>query len=83
MTNTRKIKVNVISHDGKFIEVIERIPFHRGFVGNFVPVYVRYKGKEYFLEGGWDYAYMHGTPERAWITLKKGEVHEQGSSSNF
>lgn len=54
---------------GKVIEVIKRIPFHKGFVGNFVPVYVRYKSKVYFLHGGWDYAYMHGTPTEAWIEV--------------
>ena len=54
---------------GKVIEVIKRTPFHKGFVGNFVPVYVRYNSQPYFLHGGWDYAYMHGTPTEAWIEV--------------
>jgi hypothetical protein len=51
------------------IEIIERKPFHKGFVGNFVPHWVRYKGKTYLLKGGIDYAYMHGEPLEAYIDI--------------
>jgi len=54
---------------GHIVDTIQRIPFNRGFVGNFVPVWVRYNRKEYLLQGGWDYAYMHGTPSEAWIEI--------------
>lgn len=43
----------------ELVETINRKPFHKGFVGNFVPHYCRYKNKEYYVFGGIDYAYMH------------------------
>lgn len=49
--------------DCPLVEVIDRKPFHRGFLGNFVPHYARYKGKVYLLRGDLDYAYMHGHDE--------------------
>jgi len=53
----------------KEIEIINRKPFNRGFFGNFVPHYVRYKNKEYILHGGIDYAYMHGQPSFNYIVI--------------
>ena len=46
----------VLNHDtlefegGEVIETIKRKPFHKGWFGNFVPVWVRYVGKEYLLK---------------------------------
>ncbi len=37
-------------HDGGVVlDIIKRKPFHKGWFGNFVPVYVRYEKKEYLL----------------------------------
>ena len=41
------------------IETIDRKPFNKGFVGNFVPHWCRYKNKVYLIHGGIDYSYMH------------------------
>lgn len=35
---------------GEVLKTIKRIPFHRGWFGNWVPVYVRYNRKEYNLQ---------------------------------
>ena len=35
---------------GEVITVIKRKPFHRGWFGNFVPVWVRYQREEYLLK---------------------------------
>ena len=32
------------------LDTIQRKPFHKGWFGNFVPVYVRYQKKEYLLQ---------------------------------
>ena len=34
-------------NDVEVLDAIERKPFHKGWFGNFVPVYVRYQQKEY------------------------------------
>lgn len=49
-----------VKHNDQTIGVIDRIPFNKGFFGNFIPHWARYKGKEYLVQGGIDYAYMHG-----------------------
>jgi hypothetical protein len=58
-----------VRKDGEVVEVVERKPFHKGFVGNFVPHYVRYKNTIHYLFGGIDYAYMHGQPDMVWIDI--------------
>ena len=73
-------KFHSFSVDGdnlELVEIVDRKPFHRGFVGNFVPHYCRYKNKEYYVFGGIDYAYMHDIDrnglyiiERRWETMK-------------
>jgi len=55
---------------GKLIKTIERKPFHNGFVGNFVPHWVRYKGKEYLLCGGIDSAYIQSKEIEAYIEVE-------------
>jgi len=55
---------------GEVIETIERKPFHNGFVGNFVPHWVRYKNEEYLLKGGIDSSYIQGEPTEAYIEVK-------------
>jgi len=63
------VKIEVRNESGSVVETIERKPFTKGWLGNFIPVYVRYKCKIYSLKGGWDYAYMHGEPSEAYITI--------------
>lgn len=41
------------------VGVIDRKLFNKGFCGNFVPHWVRYKRKQFLVHGGIDYAYMH------------------------
>ncbi len=41
------------------VGVIDRKVFNKGFFGNFVPHWARYKGKELLVHGGIDYNYMH------------------------
>ena len=55
---------------GKVLKVINRKPFHNGFVGNFVPHWVRYNKKEYLLKGGIDSAYIQGEPPEAYIEVE-------------
>lgn len=64
----KKMKIEV-RKDGQPVETVERKPFHKGFFGNFVPHYVRYKTQVYLLHGGIDYAYMHGMPDLLWIDV--------------
>lgn len=54
---------------GNSLGTIERKPFHKGFVGNFVPHWVRYLCKVYQLQGGWDTAYIRGKPDEAYIEV--------------
>lgn len=49
---------------------ITRKPFIKGFFGNFVPHYCRYKRQVYMIQGSIDYAYMHGYEEDAYIVIK-------------
>lgn len=51
------------------LETIDRKPFNKGFMGNFVPHWARYKGKEYLVHGSIDYAYMHGFDNDAYIVI--------------
>ncbi len=53
------------------IEVIKRIPFNKGFFGNFVPHFCRYKKKIYTIQGSIDYAYMHGFENDSFIIINK------------
>lgn len=53
------MKIKVKDEAGNVLEVIDRKPFSKGMFGNFCPHYCRYKGKEYMIHGGIDYAYMH------------------------
>lgn len=55
----------------KFIETIKCKPFNKGFVGNFVPHWCKYKGKNYLIRGSIDYSYMHGYDNDAYIILPK------------
>jgi len=52
------------------VETIERKPFNKGFFGNFVPHYCRYKNEVYAIQGSIDYAYMHGFNNDASIIVK-------------
>ena len=61
------MQIQVRNKEDEVVENIERKPFHNGFVGNFIPHWVRYKGKEHLLKGGIDYAYMHGMPNELYI----------------
>ena len=58
MTEKRRVEVRVKEvynpktykrEGGEILDTIERKPFHKGWFGNFVPVYVRYQQKEYLL----------------------------------
>lgn len=55
----------------ELIEIIERKPFHRGFLGNFVPHYCRYKGQVYSIYGSIDHAYIHGYSNDAYICIDR------------
>ena len=63
-----KIEVRT-KKNGKVLKVIDRTPFHNGFVGNFVPHWVRYNTKEYLLRGGMDCAYLQGEPLENYIEV--------------
>jgi len=49
-----------VKHHNKLLVVVNRVPINHGMFGNFNPFWIRYKGKEHYLHGGADYAYMHG-----------------------
>ena len=51
------------------IETIDRKPFNKGFFGNFVPHWCRYKREVYLVHGSIDYAYMHGFDNDAYIVV--------------
>jgi len=51
------------------VEEVNRKPFNKGFVGNFVPHWCRYKGKKYLVQGSIDHAYMHGFEDDAYIIV--------------
>lgn len=52
------------------ISIIERKPFNKGSVGNFIPHFCRYKNKKYLVHGGIDYAYMHDVnPDGFYIVI--------------
>ena len=53
----------------KLVEVIDRKPFNRGFIGNFIPHWCRYKGKEHLIHGSIDHAYLQGYQDDAYIIL--------------
>ncbi len=61
-----KVTVKVYESDAnyqlkneKLVTIINRVVYHRGWVGNFVPHFCRYKNQEYQVFGGIDYGYMH------------------------
>lgn len=53
----------------RVLETINRKPFNKGFVGNFVPHWVRYKTKKYLVHGGIDYAYMHPVDDKGFYIV--------------
>ena len=55
----------------EYIETIERKPFHKGFFGNFIPYYCRYKNKVYSIYGSIDSSYMHGYDNDAYINIDR------------
>ena len=55
----------------EYIETITRVPFHKGFFGNFVPHFCRYKNKVYPIYGSIDSSYMHGYYEDAYINIDR------------
>lgn len=67
----KKIDPEKYHHDDnrEVIETIERKPFNRGFIGNFVPHWCKYKGREYLIHGGIDYAYMHDVDETGFYII--------------
>jgi len=58
-----------IYKEGVYIKTIQREPFNKGFVGNFVPHWCRYKGKIWLIKGSIDHAYMHGYENDAYIEI--------------
>ena len=64
------MKLEVRDKNEKVVEIIDRKIFNKGFVGNFVPHWARYKGKVYLVKGGIDYAYMHGDPLETYIVVE-------------
>ena len=48
---TKKVfNPDTLQYNGvEILDTIQRKPFHKGWFGNFVPVYVRYQKKEYLL----------------------------------
>ena len=56
MPNEMSIKV---INDGDTEISITRVPIIES-IGNFNPHFIRYKRKIYIVQGGVDYAYMHG-----------------------
>ena len=74
-----EVRSEKIYKNGKFIggnvlKTINRKPFNRGFVGNFVPHWVRYNKEEYLLKGGIDSAYIQGEPVENYIELKENQI---------
>jgi len=61
---------------GEIIKIIDRKPFNYGFMGNFIPHWVRYQNKEYLLKGGIDAAYIQGEQEEAYIKINQ-EVYNE------
>jgi hypothetical protein len=57
-------------HGGKVIKTIKRKPFNLGFMGNFVPYWVRYNKQEFYLNGGSDSAYIQGEPIENYIEVE-------------
>ena len=55
--------------DCELIETIDRKPFNKGFIGNFIPHWVRYKNEKHLILGSIDYAYMHGYENDAYIAI--------------
>ena len=53
----------------ELIETIDRKPFNKGFIGNFVPHWARYKNEVYLVHGSIDHAYMHGFDNDAYIVI--------------
>lgn len=53
----------------ELVDTIDRKPFNKGFVGNFIPHWARYKNQEYLIQGSIDYAYMHGFNNDAHIII--------------
>lgn len=79
----KKCEKHYIPHSGKFlfeneeecpdckmIETIDRKPFNKGWFGNFVPYWCRYKRKLYLIHGSIDYSYMHGYALDAYIVIE-------------
>ena len=54
----------------KLIEEIDRKVFNKGFFGNFVPHYCRYKNEVYLVHGSIDHSYMHGYDNDAYIVIE-------------
>ena len=78
--NNQKIKIEVktkrILKEGKLVggnilKIIERKPFQTGFVGNFIPHWVRYNKKEYLLHGGIDSSYIQEQEIETYIEVEK------------
>jgi hypothetical protein len=59
-----------VTYNLEHIEDIDRKIFHKGFVGNFVPHYCRYKNKVHSVHGSIDHAYMHGYNYDAYIVIE-------------
>ena len=55
--------------DCELIETIDHKPFNRGFIGNFVPQWCRYKNEEHLILGSIDCSYMHGYDDDAYIAI--------------
>ena len=66
---SKEISPNCTQYDMEEIELINRIPFNRGFIGNFVPHYCRYQSKVHLIRGSIDYSYMHGFDNDAYIVI--------------
>ena len=62
--------IKVLDKEKKFIETIYRKPFNKGFLGNFIPHWCRYKRKVYLVRGSIDYSYMHGYDNDAYIVVE-------------
>ena len=56
-------------HNEKLVKTIERVVFNKGWSGNFIPYYCRYKRKVYNIMGSIDSAYMHGYDNDAHIIV--------------
>lgn len=60
-----------IPEENHYIETIERKPFNRGWMGNFVPHWTRYKRNIYLVKGSLSYSYMHGYDNDAYIVINE------------